>query len=210
MYARRWAKKKDVEVDTLSEWAKSVMSLVNGRVSVLSRPMSRRHESVFDDPDVAADLAKIHEKFVVVPADKASNNIVFVCKTHYINCLMEKLGMSTMTGNPTYNLTAMSNDKILQSQHSVMLTFGISLPEEDIDLPKLYWIPKLHKNPYKQRYITAWDKFSTKPLSQSLTRIVTAVKKGLQKYRDTAYARSCVKQIWILKNSKEVLENLKA
>ena len=56
------------------------MSLVNRRVSVLSRTMSRRHESVFDDRDVAAELAEIHEKFVVVPADKASNNIVFVCK----------------------------------------------------------------------------------------------------------------------------------
>ena len=56
--------------------------------------MSSRHELVFDDPDVAAELAEIHETFVV-PADKASNNIVFVCKTHYINCLMEELGMST-------------------------------------------------------------------------------------------------------------------
>ena len=148
-YARRWAKKEDVEVDILSEWVKTVMSLVNRRVSVLSRTMSHRHELVFDDPDVAAELAEIHEKFVVVPADKASNNIVFVCKTHYINCLMEELGMRTMTGNPTYNLTAMSKDEILQNHHSVMLTFGISLP----DLPKLYWIPKLHKNPYKQRYI---------------------------------------------------------
>ena len=74
--------KEDVEVDTLSEWVKSVMCLVNRRVSVLSRTMSRRHKSVFDDPDVAAELAEIHEKFVVVPADKASNNIVFVCKTH--------------------------------------------------------------------------------------------------------------------------------
>ena len=46
--------------------------------------MSRRHESVFDDPHVAAELAEIHEKFVFVPADKASNNIVFVCqKTLY-------------------------------------------------------------------------------------------------------------------------------
>ena len=62
-YARRWAKKEDVEVDTLSEWVKSVMSLVNRRVSVLSRTMSRRHESVFDDQDVAAELAEIHEKF---------------------------------------------------------------------------------------------------------------------------------------------------
>ena len=104
-YARLWAKNEDVEIDTLSEWVKSVMSLVNRRVSVLSRTMSCRHESVFDDQDVAAELAEIHEKFVVVPADKASNNI---CKTHYINCLMEELGMSTMTGNRTYNLTAMS------------------------------------------------------------------------------------------------------
>ena len=190
-YARRWAKKEDVEVDTLSECVKSVMSLVNRRVSVLSRTMSRRHESVFDDPDVSAELAEIHEKFVVVPADKASNNIVFVCKTHYINCFMEELGMSIMTGNPTYNLTAMSKDDILQKHHSVLLTFGISLP----DLPKLYWIHKLHKNPYKQIYIADSSKCSTKPLSQILTRILTAVKEGLQKYFDTAYAWSGVNQM---------------
>ena len=182
----------DVEVDTLSEWVKSVMSLINRRVSVLSRTVSRRHESVFDDPDVAAELAEIHEEFVVVPADKASNNIVFVCKTHYINSLMEELGLSTMTGNPTYNRTAMSKDEILQNHHSVMLTFRISIPEEDINLLKLYWIPKLHKNPYKQRYIAGSAKCSTKPLSQILTRILTAVKEGLYKYCDTAYARSGV------------------
>ena len=115
--ARRWAKKEDVEVDTLSEWVKLVMSLVNRRVSVLSRTMSRRHESVFDDPDVAAELAEVHEKFVVVPADKASNYIVFVCKTHYINCLKEELGMSTMTGNLTYNLT-------VQARNSIKSPFG--------------------------------------------------------------------------------------
>ena len=168
--------------------------------------MSRRHESVFDDPDVAAELAEIYiKKIVVVPAEKASNNIVFVCKTHYIKCLMEELGMCTMTGNPTYNLTAMSKDEILQNHHLVMLTFRISLPEEDID-PKLYWFPNLQKNPYKQRYIAGSAKCSTKPLSQILTRILTAAKESLQKYCDTAYARSGVNQMWILKNSK----NLKA
>ena len=143
----------------MSEWVKSVMSLVNRRVSVLSRTISRRHQSVFDDQDVAAELAEIHEKFVVVPADKASHNIVFVCKTHYINCLMEELGMSTMTGNPTYNLTAMSKEEILQNHHSVVLTFGIFLPEEDINLPKLYWIPKSHKNPYN----ILWVQLSAQP-----------------------------------------------
>ena len=70
----------------------------------------------FDDPDVAAELAEIREKLDVVPADKASNNIVFVCKTHYyiyMNCSVEELGTRTMTGNPTYNFSAMSKDEIL-------------------------------------------------------------------------------------------------
>ena len=48
------------------------------------------------------------------------------------------------------------------------------------------------------------------PLSQILTRILTAVKEGLQKYCDIACARNGVNQMWILKNSKELLENLKA
>ena len=117
--------------------------------------------------------------------------------------------MSTMSGNPTYNLTAMPKEEILQNHHLVMLTFGISLSEEDIDLLKLYWIPKLHKNPYKQRYIAGSAKCSTKPLSQILTRIPTAVKEGLQKYCDTAYARSGVNQIGSWK-PPELLENLKA
>ena len=90
--------------------------------------------------------------------------------------------MSTMTGNPTYNLTAISKDEILQNHRSVMLTFGISLQDDDIDIPKLYWIPKLHKYPYKQRYIAGSAKCSTKSLSLILTRILTAVKEGLQKY----------------------------
>ena len=91
-----------------------------------------------------------------------------------------------------------------------MYLMEFSLPEEDIDLPKLYWIPKLHKNPYKQRYIAGSAKCSTKSPSQILTRILTTVKEGLQKYCDTACARSGVNQMWILKNSKEFLENLKA
>jgi hypothetical protein len=38
----------------------------------------------------------------------------------------------------------------------------------------------------------------------------TAVKEKLQKYSATTYARSGVNQMWILKNSKELLANLKA
>ena len=69
-------------------------------------------------PDVTAELAELHQKFVAVPADKASNNIVLVCKTHYIKCPVEDLGTSTTTGNPTYNFTAISKEEILQNRFS--------------------------------------------------------------------------------------------
>ena len=72
--------------------------------------MSRRHASVFDDPDISAELAELRHKFVV-PADKTSNNIVFASKTHYINCLMEELGMSTAIGNSTCKLFLLGSGK---------------------------------------------------------------------------------------------------
>jgi hypothetical protein len=49
-------------------------------------------------------------------------------------------------------------------------------------------------------YIAGSSKCSTKPLSLLLTNILTAVKE---------YARNGVNQMWILKNSKELLANLK-
>ena len=68
----------------------------------------------------------------------------------------------------------------------------------------LYWIPKIHERPFKQRYIAGSAKFSTKPLSKLLTCILLAVKTELQSY--TGYSKGGVNQMWILKNSKDLLE----
>ena len=68
----------------------------------------------------------------------------------------------------------------------------------------------MHKNPYKYRLIARSSRCSTKPLSILLTKLLTHIKQGLQKYCETAYSRSGINQIWILKNSKELLEHLKS
>ena len=34
---------------------------------------------VFENKEIAAKLADIHDKYVVVPVDKTTNNVVFVC-----------------------------------------------------------------------------------------------------------------------------------
>jgi len=78
------------------------------------------------------------------------------------------------------------------------------------ELPYLYWIPKLHKNPYKERYIAGSSSCSTKELSIHLTKILSAVKEGQQACCDTIYSRSGINHMWILKNSKDLLENFKS
>ena len=89
----------------------------------------------------------------------------------------------------------------MENHKSVILSFGINTNKDD-ELPSLYWIPKLHKDPYKERYIAGSSHCSTKPLSKILTTILTTVKEGLQTYCEEVYSTSGVNQMWILKNSK--------
>jgi hypothetical protein len=137
---------------------------------------------------------------VRIPADKACNNIVLVCKAHYYQCIINKLGINSTIGNRTYTPTAFSKDEILQNHASVLNTLNIPGHVDDVyELPYLYWIPKLHIISYKQRYI-AGSKNVLQNLSILLTKILTAVKERLQMYCATVYARSGVNQMWILKN----------
>ena len=209
-YARQWAKREKEDVDTLSEWVKTVRSLIQIRIKNLERSMNTRARSIFKDPNVAECLSHLHDKYVVVPADKAPNNIVFICKSHYIDCLVKELGIDNSLGNPTYTSTTLTKEEILDNHRSVLSSFGISTKDEELDLPHLYWIPKLHKCPYKQRYIAGSAKCSTKPLSKLLTSILSAVKDGLQSYCDTCYSRNGVNQMWILKNSKDLLDHIQS
>jgi len=150
-------------------------------------------------------LHLIRLKTVSQQLDKAPNNIVFVCKSHYVDCLIKKYGTHNSLGNPTYTLTTLTKGKILDNHRFVLWSFGISTEYEELDLPSLYWIPKLHKCPYKQRYIAGSVHCSSHPLSQSLTYILSAVKTGLQSYCNTSDSKDDVNQMWILNNSKDLL-----
>ena len=82
-------KRKDL--DTLSEWVKSVRSLIHIRIIKLSGSISTRSTSIFTDPNVAKHLSPLHDIYVIVSADKAPNKIVFVRKSHSIDCLIKEL-----------------------------------------------------------------------------------------------------------------------
>ena len=88
--ARRWAKKEDVDVHTLSEWVKSIADILKRIIRRLKQSFNTRHESIFGGPEVVRELSRLHENFVIVPTDKASNNYTFVCKRYYVSILIEE------------------------------------------------------------------------------------------------------------------------
>ena len=194
-YARRWAKKEDV--DSLYERIKLVANVLKRRIRRLKRSVNTRHESILWDPAVARELSRLHENSVIVPADKVSNNYTFVFKSYYVRILIEELGLNSLPGNPAYNLIDFSATEVLDNHQSVLTSFGIDPNDDELGLTYIYWIPKMHKNPYKHRFIAGSAKWSTKPLSIFLTKLLTHIKQGLHKYCVSAYStfRSGVNQM---------------
>ena len=54
--------------------------------------------------------------------------------------------------------------------------FGLFVDEDHSKLPTLYWLPKLHKRPYKSRFIANSGACTTTELSILLTSFLTAIK----------------------------------
>ena len=53
---------------------------------------------------------------------------------------------------------------------------GLFVDEDHSKLPTLYWLPKLHKRPYKSRFIAYSSACTTTELSILLTSCLTAIK----------------------------------
>ena len=64
--------------------------------------------------------------------------------------------------------------------------FGLFVDEDHSKLPTLYWLPKLHKRPYKSRFIANSSACTTTELSILLTSCLTAIKNHAIKYLNIA------------------------
>ena len=98
----------------------------------------------------------------------------------------------------------------LQFRLHTALHFGVKAKENQDKVPTLYWLPKLHKKPYKARFIANSSSCTTTELSKLLTSCLTAVKKHGIKYCEKVYERSGKNLFWSIKNSGEILDKLKA
>ena len=63
--------------------------LVVERISYLKEKIRSPKQKILNDPNVKDTLRRLHDDFVLVPADKAANNVIVVCKKYHIETLIK-------------------------------------------------------------------------------------------------------------------------
>ena len=80
--------------------------------------------------------------------------------TLFLSAKLLEVDVENNTTNWTFSATTLSKDELVANHKSVLA----STKDDDCDLPSIYWISYLQKNPYKQRDKTGSSKCTTKPL----------------------------------------------
>ena len=139
-YTKNWSKREGWHVSALEEWSETVKLIIQNKINNLQRRNFRPCHKALEDRHVVAHLKGLPEEYVLVPADNAGNNIIFVYKYYYIHTLMEKLGIiSGSTIHSTYEKQDVTVDEIIRT-HSTTLEniFHITLQQKEKTLPKIY------------------------------------------------------------------------
>ena len=96
-YTNNWSKREGYHLSALEEWSETVKLIINNRIKKFQHRNFGPCHKILEDPHIKTYLKEIQSKYVLVPADKAGNNIIFVRKYYYIRTLMEELGINSGT-----------------------------------------------------------------------------------------------------------------
>jgi hypothetical protein len=78
-FCDKWCKRENTEKTALSAWKKAILEIMDLRVNYYkSHPSLLPRKSKHNLRLIKRGIQKLHSKFVLVPADKASNNIIFI------------------------------------------------------------------------------------------------------------------------------------
>ena len=208
-YRGRWATKENVTCDLINPWLNAIKEIIDSKIRNLRKKSLPFKRPILNDEDVKSCLSELHKKYVMVPADKAANNVIFICKWYYEKVLFEEFGLANNAGNVTYQIKQESESEIVSQLTEGLNSQNLPVSSMSQNLPVMYWTPKLHKNPYKYRFIASGKKFILKESCQLLTKVLQAVQTFWQQYCNAIERNSGIKCFWVLKDSIDLLKWLK-
>ena len=211
-YINKWISKEkkvlgngSLDEGCLKNWRDEIVKIVDKKIAS-GKQRYNKGWSLKIEGDLKLELDRLKDQYVITPTDKAQNNILFTCKNFYIKKLREEL---TKPGQLTYQLVQQTSEIINDSIVDFSNSKHIKVPKEMIEIPLLYWIPKMHKNPIGSRFIAGSKYCSIKPLSKHFSKALKLILNHMKLYGKTVKERSNLNYYWILDNSLEFLEHIK-
>ena len=131
-------------------------------------------------------------------------------KRFYALVLIKELGLDKDLGSTTYESIEQNNvnDIVQQQADYLKKKFNLEVPTESKLLPHIYWLPKLHKNPVKFRFIIAASNCSIKPLSKAITKIFKLFYKQIETYNTKSQFYNSIKTFWVIQNNENVIKSI--
>ena len=198
---------------TMSPWLYKVTELIDKRIEDLK--VKTKNITIIEklkEPSIKRSLKNLHDKFVIAPIDKATGNISFICKRFYADVLIKELGINNngYNNSDTYTWIKNTTTDDLVSTHTDNLKkmFNIKVNDENKCLPSIYWLPKMHKNPIKSRFIIAAPICSIKPLSKSVTSIFKMFHQQIETYNKKCQFFTGVNTFWVTLNNQPVIRKM--
>lgn len=194
---------------TFSEWYSKLMGSVDKKIKTLkTRIKESRCTSIFENKEVENCLNQLQNLYVLVPIDKASNNVAFVCKRFYADKLFHEMGLDKTTSK-TYSRCKMKPDTCIKKLHKSMSSeFNIKVTNDHEILPVAYWMPKMHKSPIGARFIVASKFCVSKELSKNVASIFKLFFDQIKHYHDKVRYFSGIKTFWVTQNNQSALKSI--
>ena len=212
-YIEVLALKHKVDASVFNGWKACLMGCVDSKIDRVKRSFVEKDvHPVLSDNAVRKCLKDLHEKFVFVPIDKASNNIAIVCKRLYALVIYNELDFANIFSSNfcgTYQfIPNKTPSSIIEKHLDYQIGRNIEVDEEMEKLPTMYWSPKIHKTPTGARFIIASKLASLKPLAIDITAIFKCIYSHLRRYYHMAEFYSGIKHFWVVDNNSDVVTTL--
>ena len=193
-YIYKIAKLVGKSVECFKSWKIEILSMVNNKLCNLN---PYKYNNVLSKKGNIDDLKRYQSKWVFIPTDKAGNNITIVCKKYYMEVLDEEIINS---GN--FDEQQQSYEDVINKQVNFLNKFKILSKEK---LPYLYWTAKLHKQPFKHRFITAGKGCCIQPLSIILGCCLKTILRCIRNYSKFVAKKSGFNKCFIIDNRDPVI-----
>ena len=145
------ARKYQLDLKMFDNWISLVKEKVAEKIRRLK--MSRipqQAKPILKDQNVIQYLQDLHKRYVIVPIDKAANNISIICKRFYVLRLLKEVGA---IGNvdPTYEISSINPVDLINEDVMLCERYGLKIEEGQKTLPIMYWTPKMYYTPFESQ-----------------------------------------------------------